>query len=499
MSSIPLPALDLKPPQPQPGPMEMYGNLMRLKAMQEQVAEAPLRQQALQNQVQAGGLQVQQQQQALMDQKAMTPAMQQWDGKDMNALALLILKNGGSGMAVMSLKQKQLAMQQQYSQIAKNDADAGTANLKAMQIKGDLISGALSPLVDPKQTPDDALPQAITATAQDLIQRGLLDPQQAQAAQPLAQSGNPQQMRTQLDLMRKSFMGQSQLMDAALKQAQTGSATAAAAKNQAESDYYKQNGGAPGVSAPLLEMHSWLQSHPGSTPSDYQQHVLAMQAAMRPEFPRIVPVNDAKGNVIGYNTFTSSGAGTKAQFLPNSQINGLPQATGSPNGYIPPKPTASVLTQSQRAQMIQPQVDALNSQIDATTKYLGPLAGRWSGVMAGKVGANSPQVAKLQTQLKLYTTALMLAHGLKGEEYEKSLGQYFNTAQSPENLKARIAGANGFLEDYANSTGHGPGSGVLPNAQGGGNGFSVKAPNGKTYSFKDQASADAFKKNAGIQ
>jgi hypothetical protein len=310
-------------------------------------------------------------------------------------------------------------------------------------------------LIDPNQTPDGQLPQAVMSTAQDLIHKGLLDPQHAQAAEQLAQSGNPMQMRQQLSMMQKSFMGQSAQMDAAAKQAQTDEARSTTAKNNAETNYYAQSGGAPGVSAPTLEMNSWLKSNPGATPSDYQQHVLAMQAATRPEFPRIVPVNDAKGNIIGYNTFSANGAGTKAAFVPNSAIQGLPQATGDPNGYIPPKPTASVLTQSQRAQMIQPQVDALNSQIDATAKYLGPVAGRWSGVMTGKVGANSPQVAKLQTQLKLYTTALMLAHGLKGEQYEKSLEQYFNTAQSPDNLKARIAGANGYLQDYAGATGHG--------------------------------------------
>ena len=32
-----------------------------------------------------------------------------------------------------------------------------------------------------------------------------------------------------------------------------------------------------------------------------------------------------------------------------------------------------------------------------------------------------------------------------------------------------------------------------------GGGFSVKAPNGKTYNFPDQASLDAFKLKAGIQ
>ncbi len=41
---------------------------------------------------------------------------------------------------------------------------------------------------------------------------------------------------------------------------------------------------------------------------------------------------------------------------------------------------------------------------------------------------------------------------------------------------------------------------LKPVAQGGGgNGVTVKAPNGKTYTFKSQAAADTFKKNAGIQ
>jgi hypothetical protein len=38
-----------------------------------------------------------------------------------------------------------------------------------------------------------------------------------------------------------------------------------------------------------------------------------------------------------------------------------------------------------------------------------------------------------------------------------------------------------------------------PPQTGSGSGLTVTAPNGKTYSFKDQASVDAFKKNAGIQ
>jgi len=51
MASIPLPALDLKPPPVQPNVLEQYGNLMQLKNMQQ---NAPLQTQLLQQQVQEG-------------------------------------------------------------------------------------------------------------------------------------------------------------------------------------------------------------------------------------------------------------------------------------------------------------------------------------------------------------------------------------------------------------------------------------------------------------
>lgn len=222
MPDIPLPALDVRPPQAPPNQLEQLGQMLQLKnAMQN----APLQNQALQQQVQAGGMENQQKQIQLQDQQAVTKAMQQWDGKDLNALPTLVLKNGGSGMAVMGLKQKQLALQGQYSKIAADDATTGAKNLETMKGKNDMIAGVLSTVM---QTPDAELPQALTSTAQDLVQKGLLDPQHAQAAAQLAQSGNPAQIRQQLDLMRKSFLGQTQLMDMAQKKAQTREATSRA-------------------------------------------------------------------------------------------------------------------------------------------------------------------------------------------------------------------------------------------------------------------------------
>lgn len=265
-SSIPLPALDLKPPAPQPNPMEQYGNLLQLKNM---VQEQPVRQQILQQQQQSGQLGVQQQQLQLKDQQAMTAAMQQWDGKDVNQLIPLVIKNGASATAVMGLKSKVLEQQQAYSTIAKNDADAGTANMGTMIKKNDLVSGALSPLIDPQQTPDAQLSQAVLSTAQDLQQKGLLDPQHMQAAQHIVQSGNPDQIRQQLSIMQKGLMGQSAQMDMAQKQAAIASDQSTTAKNQAESQYYNQNGGAPGVPAEMMQQADWLKKNPTKGPSDF--------------------------------------------------------------------------------------------------------------------------------------------------------------------------------------------------------------------------------------
>lgn len=237
MASIPLPALDIRPPAQQPDPLEQYGRLMQLKQMQTM---QPLQQQAAQQNVQSNALGIQQQQQQLTDQKAMTSAMQNWDGKDYNDILPLVLKNGGSAQAVMGLKQKILEQQQSISTTLKNNGDAAVAQMSAAKTKSDYLDGALSPLIDPKQTPDAMLPQAVTAAAQSLVQKGVLDPQHAQQVNQILQMP-PDQIRQQLTMMRNSNLAQSQIMEDGAKQAgitkdvaQAGQANAAAQKDQME-------------------------------------------------------------------------------------------------------------------------------------------------------------------------------------------------------------------------------------------------------------------------
>lgn len=217
-----LPALDVKTPQ-QPDLLEKYSQLQALRSAQQQqdirAQQAPLQQQELQQNVQQGGLDIQQKQQALKDQQASTAALTEWDGKDINNLYPLILKNGGSANAVFTLKKQALDQQHTAAETFKNQADAGKAQIETMKQKNDLINGPLQALTDPSTVPDSQLPQALTSTVQGLVQQGLLDPQHAQVASQLVQSGDPTKIRQGIDQYVKTNMAQSQLLEEAHKTA----------------------------------------------------------------------------------------------------------------------------------------------------------------------------------------------------------------------------------------------------------------------------------------
>lgn len=234
-----LPALDVRSPQ-QPNLLEQYGQLQALRGnqqqMQQRAALAPLQQQEAQQSVQQGGLDIEQKQRALQDQKASTAALSQWDGQKIDDLYPLMLKNGASASAVFGIKKQVLDQQTAIATAAKNNAQATEATVNATLKKHDAITGALSPLLDAKQVPDDQLPQTLDATIQSLVSQGLLDPQHAQAAEQLKQSGDPSLIRQGINQFSKTLMATSQITEQALKQAQTGLANANATNARGKID-----------------------------------------------------------------------------------------------------------------------------------------------------------------------------------------------------------------------------------------------------------------------
>lgn len=232
MSSIPLPALHLDAQQA-PDLMSQYGNLLKLQSMrqglQQQQQLAPLQMQQQQNDTQASQLNLQQQQQAAKDAAAGQAAMKAWDPKDgYDALSHLFVTNGGSMDGAMKIQATAAQQKLAASKQALADAQTGSAQLETQLKKNDIISGALSPLLDPKQVPDAQLPQAVVQTAQSLSQQGLLDPQHVQMAAQLAQSGDPNKIRQGLDVMRKGMMANSQILAEAKDKAATVKDTAQA-------------------------------------------------------------------------------------------------------------------------------------------------------------------------------------------------------------------------------------------------------------------------------
>ncbi len=247
MASIPLPALDVRPPAQDPNLISQYAQLQALK--NQQVMQ-PIQQQAAQQQVQSGAIELQKQQIALKDQQAMQATMQQWTQSkaatpaaqnsstttdsasnqgaqstppvssnsmpSYDDLVPLAIKNGASFQTVQGLQQHILQMKAQAATIAKDQAQSGEAGAATLQKKNGMIVDAISGL---QGVPDEQLPQAIQQTAQQLAQQQLFDPQHVQQAQQLAQvaAQNPQAARQQLSLMANSLGGFARLVDDAQK------------------------------------------------------------------------------------------------------------------------------------------------------------------------------------------------------------------------------------------------------------------------------------------
>lgn len=172
MGSIPLPALDVKTPQ-QPDLLQKFGQLQQLQNMQQ---EAPLRMQALQQQTQAGAIQLQQEQQAQKDQAAFRAAMSspEMQGKTIGEVADVLGKQGhlspttwqalkkadiDTRTSLATLDDKQLAnmkaahdaTQQLYNNVMEMPDDQLAANWASIAQQYDAIPGNNKQPLNPNQ------------------------------------------------------------------------------------------------------------------------------------------------------------------------------------------------------------------------------------------------------------------------------------------------------------------------------------------------------------
>lgn len=241
MGSIPLPALDIRPPQAVADPTENYARLLALK---QAIQEQPMRQQILSQQAQQGQIQNEIAQRQLNDQKGMDAAMQQWTAKsapsagtataasgtmptgttttpaaavqpNYDDLLDLARKNNVSFGAYQGLLNQVLGMKEKASTIAKDDATTGNENANRMKTENGQRIDALSGVLN---LPDDQLAQGLQSAAQDLASRNLYDPQHVQQAQALAQSGDPATIRHMVSMQVTSMGGFNKMLDDSQKQ-----------------------------------------------------------------------------------------------------------------------------------------------------------------------------------------------------------------------------------------------------------------------------------------
>jgi len=530
-SSIPLPALSVNPPTPQPNMLDQYSRLMQIKQQQQ---NAPLQQQAAQQQVQSGAIDLQEKQQQQKNQQAVTKAMTDWDGKDYNQLYPAILKNGGDAQAVIGLKTSVLKQQADIALAAKNNGAAAESQITAKLKQNDLVNGALSPLADPKSVPDAQLPQMLLQTVQSLTQQGALDPQHAQAAAQLAQSGDPTKIREGVMQFRNTLMAQSQITEQAAKQAgilkdaaQTAEANATTAKTNAEVGYYQKNGGAPGVPVEVQQQNDWLAKHPGKGPADFA----VSQAAAKAGAEENARMPGEMALARQRQALSQGDPNAAAQLLVNKDatLSEL-KARGATPEFIEKTLTAAHQISGGQYNAMAADAEFQVAKSEDNNKFFG------SAKSLTDPGGNLDQLLKLgkklpSSQIPAFNTIADWKKAATGsgplaeyaakvvgvaDDYAKVMGggtgsdtarqQAVDLIKANASPEARASAVNGIRTSAQSQIDSRIGNNSVlkrmygsPSGQQASSPLTVTAPNGKAYSFKDQASADAFKKAAGIQ
>jgi hypothetical protein len=219
MGSIPLPALDIRT-QPT-DPLEQLGRVQQLRTMAQQ---QQMQQQQMQYQQQLQPLQLQQEQQnvALSQQKvkdvqAGQAAYNEWDGKDYNDFARLIIKHGGSVGSANEVAMYGLQRQKELTDIAKSQSEADKNNQEVQKNNYDKLAGRITALND---LPDDQIGQGVMSLASDALRDKTMDQAHWQQAQQIANLP-PAQIRQTLPNIAKWYQSESQQIENAQKQAAT--------------------------------------------------------------------------------------------------------------------------------------------------------------------------------------------------------------------------------------------------------------------------------------
>lgn len=220
---------------PAPNIAQMGGEIAQAPAnsMLEYARAAQLRQATAmeQQQTQQAATQNQMMQQQLADNRAMTAAMQSWDGQNMNQLPELMRQHGISAQGYLNAQQGILARQTQLAQLDKDQLANMTQHHNV----------ALGEIDAAESLPDEQLSQGVINSIQKLQSEGHLSPQEASNVIQHANSMPPDQLRPWLDIYRKGLMGEQSIIAQANKEKELATAqqTAQAKTTEAQTGQWK--------------------------------------------------------------------------------------------------------------------------------------------------------------------------------------------------------------------------------------------------------------------
>jgi hypothetical protein len=251
MAPIPLPALDVRPPQPQENPMDMFARVTQLKSIQQG-------QQLQQQQLQAGQLDLQQKGLAAADDANWRAAFHDWDGKDTDGLLALGQKYGVGPKSFSTMASALLQMKQTGATLQKDQLD----NLQKVN---DMARGQITSVLN---APADKQQDAWTQMKQNAINNPQLPAPLRDAADRLPDiyPGNEE-----ATIMANHFA-----LGSTLAKEETERTTAQAHQQQADTGQQRLEAELPGIQAE----NTTKQAQAGVAPQIAQLDVQGKQAGI---------------------------------------------------------------------------------------------------------------------------------------------------------------------------------------------------------------------------
>jgi hypothetical protein len=508
------PALSVQGPQ-QPDILGTYGRLMQIKNMQQQQQLGAQQQQIGNVSLQEHQLDLQNAQRAQQDQLKLTAAYQQ-SGGDLDKFLGSLPTSGASATAIQKTMEGVV------------QARKAVADMQESEFKNHVaMNNSLGPLL---QKVSDAKPEDRPAVYQQVHQAAMNDPLLFPVAmkQPMQYPGDDAfgmmaaQFKTSDQLIKeREVAAQEKAASARMISATKPPTTPVTDQPLSDAQVSQINQGLtqrwqvlnPGKPLPAS---STLQS--GATQGDFQRINSVMEATERASATKAsqdaaaaqradtnarqkqtqADTEEQKG--IKWVTWTDPSGKTVAGPLSMAKSAGASDAAELPGQEVRDVQNARhyITMVNKQGDPSKPETMGTLQLIDSLDKdgKLGIMASRWNNFLARGIGAqpgDDPRITTLLNKGDLGQSLAMLSHfGASGGRSPQMLKHFQDMANAGKmdagTLRAGIKAMSDYMGDRA----------MLPATSGSAQ-ISVTAPNGKTYSFPDQASADAFKQKAGIK